>query len=136
APQDHAWTVRDFRFRDGTVLPELRIGYTTVGDPSGEPVLLLHGTTGSARSLLTPGFAGQLFGPGQPLDAARYFLVLPDAVGHGRSSKPSDGLRMGFPRYTYEDMVAAQHRLVTGHLGIRHLRAVIGHSMGGMHAWL
>src|SRR5262245_53797908 len=117
-------------------MPELRLHYTTVGEPSGEPVLMLHGTTGSGTSLLTPAFAGELFGPGQPLDATRYFIVLPDAIGHGKSSKPSDGLRTKFPRYNYDDMVAAQHRLVTEGLGLRHLRLVIGNSMGGMQTWM
>lgn len=136
APQRGEWTVRDFRFHTGQVLPELKLAYTTVGDPQGEPVLVLHGTAGSADSMLTPGFAGELFGPGQPLDARKYFIVLPDAIGAGRSSKPSDGLRTQFPAYNYDDMVAAQHRLVTEHLGIRHVRVIVGNSMGGMHAWL
>src|SRR5262249_19972021 len=102
----------------------------------GEPVLILHGTTGSGAGMLTGAFAGELFGAGQPLDASRYFIILPDAIGAGRSSKPSDGLRGKFPRYNYDDMVAAQHRLVTAGLGIRHRRAVIGNSMGGMQTWL
>jgi homoserine O-acetyltransferase len=97
---------------------------------------VLHGTAGSARSLLTPAFGGQLFGPGQPLDASRYFVIIPDALGAGRSAKPSDGLRAAFPRYNYDDMVLAQYRLVTEGLGIRRLRLVLGNSMGGMHAWL
>lgn len=136
APRRGEWTARDFAFHTGEVMPELRIAYTTVGAPSGEPVLALHGTTGSADSLLTPTFAGELFGPGQPLDASRYFIILPDAIGHGCSAKPSDGLRTGFPHYNYADMVAAQHRLITKHFGISRLRLLIGHSMGGMHAWL
>lgn len=136
APQRGEWVVDDFRFRTGQVLPALKLAWTTLGDPAGEPVLVLHGTNGSADSLLAPGFAGELFGPGQPLDARKYFIVLPDAIGTGRSSKPSDGLRTHFPAYDYEDMVAAQHRLVAEHLGIRHLLAVIGYSMGGMHTWL
>ena len=135
-PKEGVWTVRDFRFHSGEVLPELKLHYTTVGEPSGEPVLILHGTTGSARNMLTPGFAGELFGPGQPLDASRYFIILPDAIGTGKSSKPSDGLRMGFPKYNYDDMVDAQYRLLTEHLGVKHLRLVLGNSMGGMHAWL
>lgn len=110
--------------------------YTTLGNPAGDPVLILHGTTGSARSMLKANFAGELFGPGQPLDASRYFIILPDAIGTGKSSKPSDGLRMTFPRYNYEDMVRAQFRLVTEHLGIKHLRMVLGNSMGGMHVWM
>jgi homoserine O-acetyltransferase/O-succinyltransferase len=136
APQSGTWVARDFRFNTGEVLPELRIRYTTVGAPTGEPVIVLHGTTGSAASMLTPAFAGELFGPGQPLDARRHFIILPDALGAGRSAKPSDGLRAKFPRYNYDDMVLAQYRLVTEVLGIRHLRLVIGNSMGGMHTWL
>ena len=97
---------------------------------------MLHGTAGSRASMLTPAFAGELFGPGQPLDATKYFIIIPDAIGHGKSSKPSDGLRAKFPRYNYDDMVDAQYRLVTEGLGIRHLRLVIGNSMGGMHTWI
>jgi homoserine O-acetyltransferase len=136
APRDGVWVARDFRFHTGEVLPEVRLAYTTIGDPTGIPVLVLHGTAGSARSLLTPAFGGQLFGPGQPLDASRYFIILPDALGAGRSSKPSDGMRAAFPRYNYDDMVLAQYRLVTEGLGIRRLKLVLGNSMGGMHAWL
>jgi len=135
-PREGEWIARDFRFHTGKTLPELRLHYTTVGNPSGQPVLVLHGTTGSAASVLTPAFAGELFGPGQPLDAAKYFIVIPDALGHGKSSKPSDGMRTAFPRYNYEDMVLAHHRLLSEGLGIDHLRLVIGNSMGGMHAWL
>ncbi|MDO9707440.1 alpha/beta fold hydrolase [Paracraurococcus lichenis] len=136
APREGSWTARDFRFRTGETLPELRLGYVTIGEPTGKPVLVLHGTGGSARGLLTPAFAGELFGPGQPLDATRYYVIIPDALGAGRSAKPSDGLGAGFPRYTYADMVQAQHRLVTEGLGLRHLHLVLGNSMGGMHAWL
>jgi homoserine O-acetyltransferase/O-succinyltransferase len=136
APKEGDWTLRDFRFRSGEVIPELRIHYTTVGAPTGEPVLVLHGTTQSGTSMLGPAFGGELFGPGQPLDASRYYIILPDAIGHGKSSKPSDGLRAGFPKYTYEDMVDAQYRLVTEHLGLKHLRAVVGFSMGGMETWI
>ncbi|MFH6784771.1 MULTISPECIES: alpha/beta fold hydrolase [Methylobacterium] len=136
APREGDWTVKDFKFHTGEVLPELRLHYTTVGDPKGEPVVVLHGTTGSAASMLTPGFAGELFGPGQPLDAAKYYIVLPDAIGHGKSSKPSDGLRTRFPRYNYDDMAEAQYRLLKEHLGLKHVRLVIGNSMGGMHAWV
>jgi homoserine O-acetyltransferase len=136
APKEGSWVVRDFRFHTGEVLPELKLGYTTIGDPRGEPVVVLHGTTGSARSMLTPAFAGELFGPGQALDATRYYIVLPDTIGHGKSSKPSDGLRTKFPQYNYDDMVDAHHRLVTEHLGIRHARMVIGNSMGGMETWI
>jgi homoserine O-acetyltransferase len=136
APKQGTWVVRDFRFHTGEVLPELKLHYQTVGDPSGEPVLVLHGTTGSSNSMLTPAFGGELYGPGQPLDATRYFIILPDAIGTGRSSKPSDGLRTKFPKYNYDDMVEAQYRLVREHLGIKHLRLVIGNSMGGMQTWM
>jgi homoserine O-acetyltransferase len=135
-PAEGTWVVRDFRFHTGEVLPELRLHYTTVGSPTGEPVLILHGTTQSGTAMLTPTFAGELFGPGQPLDAARYYVILPDAIGTGKSSKPSDGLRASFPRYNYDDMVDAQYRLVKEHLGIAHLRMVLGNSMGGMHTWV
>ena len=118
APKEGHWVVRDFRFHTGEVLPELRLHYTTIGAPSGEPVLLLHGTTGSGAGLLGPAFGGELFGPGQPLDASRYYVILPDAIGHGKSSKPSDGLRTRFPRYNYDDMVAAHYRLLTEHLHV------------------
>jgi len=136
APQEGDWVARDFRFNTGETLPEVRIHYRTVGSPKGEPVLVLHGTTGSGLSMLTPGFAGELFGPGQPLDAARYYLILPDAIGHGKSSKPSDGMRTRFPRYSYDDMAELQYRLVTQGLGVHRLRLVIGNSMGGMETWL
>lgn len=136
APREAQWTARDFRFNTGEVLAELRINYTTIGAPTGEPMLLLHGTTQSGTSLLAPPFGGELFGPGQPLDANRYFLILPDAIGHGKSSKPSDGLRAAFPRYNYEDMVEAHHRLLTEHLKVRQLRLVLGVSMGGMETWI
>ncbi len=135
APKQGDFTLRDFRFASGETLPELRLHYVTIGEPTGEPVLILHGTAGSAASMLTPDFAGELFGPGQPLDASRYFVILPDAIGAGKSSKPSDGLRTRFPRYDYADMVEAQHRLVTEGLGIPRLRAIIGNSMGGMEVW-
>jgi len=136
APKEADWIARDFRFHTGEVMPELRIHYRTVGDPRGEPVLVLHGTAGSGATMTTPAFAGELFGAGQPLDASRYYIILPDAIGTGKSSKPSDGLRTKFPRYNYDDMVLAQHRLVTEGLGIRHLRLVIGNSMGGMQTWM
>lgn len=135
-PREVSWIVRDFRFHTGEVLPELRLHYTTVGAPTGEPVLILHGTTGSGTNMLTPAFAGELFGAGQPLDASGYFIILPDAIGTGKSSKPSDGLRASFPKYNYEDMVDAQYRLVTEHLGVRQLRLVLGNSMGGMQTWI
>ena len=135
-PAETDWIARDFRFHTGEVLPELRLHCTTVGDASGHPVLILHGTTGSGSGLLAPSFGGELFGPGQALDPSKYFIMLPDAIGHGKSSKPSDGMRAKFPRYNYDDMVAAQYRLVTECLGIRHLRLVLGNSMGGMHTWI
>src|SRR4029453_18943405 len=128
APKTGEWVAKDFKFHTGEVMPELRLAYTTVGDPTGQPVLMLHGTTGSAASMLTPAFAGELFGARQPLDAAKYFIILPAALGHGRSAKPSDGLRTKFPRYNYDDMVDAQYRLVNEGLGIKHLRLVMGNS--------
>ena len=118
------------------MLPELRIHYRTVGAPTGEPVLVLHGTTQSGAAMLAPTFGGELFGAGQPLDAKRYYIILPDSVGHGRSSKPSDGMRTKFPKYNYDDMVDAQYRLLTEHLNVRHLRLAIGNSMGGMQVWI
>jgi homoserine O-acetyltransferase len=136
APKEGSWVVRDFKFHSGEVLPEVRLHYTTVGDPAGEPVLILHGTNGSGAGMLNPGFAGELFGPGQPLDAKRYYIILPDAVGTGKSSKPSDGLRAKFPKYNYDDMVDGQYRLVREHLGVKHLRLVLGNSMGGMQTWI
>ena len=136
APKEGDWIVRDFRFHTGEVLPELRLHYTTVGDPSGMPVLILHGTNGSGNTMLNNNFAGELFGPGQLLDARSHFIILPDAIGTGKSSKPSDGLRTRFPHYGYEDMVQAEYRLLTEHLGIRHLRLVLGSSMGGMKTWM
>ena len=135
-PVQATWIARDFRFHSGEVMPELRLHYTTVGAPGGEPVLILHGTTGSGTGMLSPSFAGELFGPGQPLDASKHFIILPDAIGTGKSTKPSDGLRTAFPRYNYDDMVVAQYRLVTEGLGLRHLRLVLGNSMGGMQTWL
>ncbi len=136
APKQSEWVARDFKFHTGEVMPELRISYTTVGEPSGQPVLVLHGTTGSAGSMLNANFAGELFGAGQPLDATKYFIIIPDSVGHGKSAKPSDGLKAKFPKYNYDDMVDAQYRLLKEHLNVRHLRLIIGNSMGGMHAWI
>jgi homoserine O-acetyltransferase/O-succinyltransferase len=136
APHEADWIARDFRFNTGEVMSKVRLHYRTIGDPSGEPVLVLHGTTGTGASMLTPDFAGELFDPGQPLDTNKSFIILPDALGAGGSSKPSDGLRARFPAYNYDDMVLAQHRLLTEHLNIRHLRLLIGNSMGGMHAWI
>jgi homoserine O-acetyltransferase len=136
APKTGEWIAKDFKFHTGEVMPELRLAYTTVGDPSGQPVVVLHGTTGSATSMLTPAFAGELFGAGQPLDATRYYIIIPDSIGHGKSSKPSDGLKAKFPKYNYADMVDAQYRLVKEGLGINRVRLVIGNSMGGMHSWV
>jgi len=136
APKQGEWIARDFKFHTGDVMPELKLHYTTVGEPTGTPVVVLHGSGGSANSMLTPAFAGELFGAGQPLDATKYYIIIPDGLGHGRSSKPSDGLKTKFPQYDYADMVDAQHRLLSEGLGIRHVRLIIGNSMGGMHAWL
>ncbi len=136
AAKEGSWSARDFKLQNGQTLPEVRLHYRTIGAPTGEPVLVLHGTSGSGASMLTPAFAGELFGAGQPLDASRYYIILPDALGTGNSTRPSDGLRAKFPAYDYNDMVAAQYRLVTEGLGIKHLRLVIGNSMGGMQAWL
>jgi homoserine O-acetyltransferase/O-succinyltransferase len=136
APKEGDWVANDFKFHTGEVMPELKLHYTTVGEPNGQPVLVLHGSGGSAASMLTPSFAGELFGPGQPLDASKYYIVIPDGIGHGKSSKPSDGMKTAFPKYDYEDMVDAQYRLVNEGLGIKHLRLVIGNSMGGMHSWV
>lgn len=136
APREASWVARDFRFHTGEVMAELKLHYRTIGDPSGEPVVILHGTAGSGANMLGAGFGGQLFGPGQPLDAARHFIILPDALGAGGSAKPSDGLRATFPRYNYDDMVHAQHRLLTEGLGLRRVRMILGNSMGGMHVWV
>ncbi len=135
-PRQGDFIAHDFKFHSGEVMAELKLHYTTVGEPTGQPVLVLHGTSGSAASMLTPAFAGELFGAGQPLDASKYFIIIPDGIGHGKSSKPSDGMKTAFPNYDYDDMVEAQFRLVKEGLGIKHLRLVIGNSMGGMHAWL
>jgi homoserine O-acetyltransferase/O-succinyltransferase len=136
APKEGNFIIKDFKFHTGQVMPELRIHYVTVGNPGGEPVLMLHGTTGSTASMLTPAFAGELYGPGQALDASRYYIIIPDAIGTGKSTKPSDGLRTNFPQYNYDDMVEAQYRLVKEGLGIKHLRLVMGNSMGGMQTWM
>jgi homoserine O-acetyltransferase len=143
APKEGDFVIRDFRFRSGQTLPDLRLHYRTFGSPQRDAqgrvnnaVLILHGTTGSGTQFLRAEFAGELFGPGQLLDVSRYYLVIPDNIGHGQSSRPSDGLRAGFPKYSYHDMVAAQHRLLTEGLRVERLRLIIGTSMGGMHAWL
>jgi homoserine O-acetyltransferase len=134
-PRQGDFTVRDFRYHTGEVTA-LRQHYTTLGDAKNPAVLVLHGTNGTGDGMLNAGFGGALFGTGEPLDAAKYFIILPDTIGAGKSSKPSDGLRQKFPRYTYDDMVAAQYRLLTEHLGVKHLRLVTGNSMGGMLTWV
>ena len=136
APKEGSWVARDFRFHTGEVMPELRIFYRTVGELTGAPVLILPAAGGSGAGFLNANFGGELFGPGQPLDAAKYFIILPDTVGGGKSSKPSDGLRTKFPRYNFDDTVSAQYRLVTEGLGVRHLRLVMGTSTGGMQTWI
>lgn len=136
-PQEGSWVARDFKFHTGEVMPEVTLHYRTIGSPSNEAVLVLHGTAGSGARMLTRNFAGELFGPGQPFDANKYFIILPDALGTGKSTRPSSsGLRMKFPKYNYDDMVQAQYRLVTEGLGVKHLRLVIGNSMGGMQTWV
>jgi homoserine O-acetyltransferase/O-succinyltransferase len=145
-PSEGTHVIRDFRFNSGESMPELRMHYHTIGKPQRDErgvvrnaVLILHGTGGDAGQFLgrgAPLFAAELFGAGQPLDATRYYIVIPDNIGHGRSSKPSDGLRAKFPRYGYRDMIEAQRRLLIDGLGVNHLRLVLGTSMGGMHTWL
>jgi homoserine O-acetyltransferase len=130
------FVLKDFTFHDGSKLPALSMHYITLGDPKSPAVLVLHGTGGNGASLLSPDFGGALFGPGQPLDAGKYFIILPDMIGAGKSSKPSDGLRMRFPHYNYDDMVLATYRLLTEGLKIKHLRLVTGNSMGGMLTWV
>ncbi len=126
----------NFTFRDGSKIAALSMHYITLGDPKSPAVLVLHGTSGNGAGLLSKDFGGELFGPGQPLDAAKYFIILPDMIGTGKSSKPSDGLKMKFPRYTYDDMVASTHRLLSEGLKVKHLRLVVGQSMGGMLTWV
>jgi homoserine O-acetyltransferase len=137
------YRIKDFRFADGETMPELKLHYTTLGaakkNAAGEitnAVVLLHGTSGSSKNWLLPSLANELFEKGQPLDTAEFFIILPDAIGVGGSSKPSDGLRAKFPHYRYRDIVEAEHRLVTEALGIKHLRLVMGSSMGGMQTWM
>ena len=137
------FVIRNFRFNSGETLPELRIHYRTVGAPQKNAqgivtnaVLVMHGTGGTGAQFVGRTFAGELFMPGQPLDATRYYIILPDDMGHGKSSKPSDGLRAKFPKYGYQDMLTAEHALLTDGLGVNHLRLVMGTSMGGMHTWL
>src|SRR5213080_5563524 len=143
APAESDYTIRDFRFTSGETLPELHLHYRTLGkadkDAQGKTtnaVLIMHGTTGSGPQFIRPEFAGELFGKDQPLDATKFFIVLPDGIGHGKSSKPSDGMHARFPHYGYLDMVEAQYRLLTEGLGVNHARLVMGTSMGGMHTWL
>ena len=142
-PTESDYTIRDFKFASGETLPELRVHYRTLGKPEKDAqgkttnaVLIMHGTTGSGAQFIRPEFAGELFGKDQPLDATKFFIVLPDGIGHGKSSKPSDGMRAKFPRYGYIDMVEADYRLLTEGLGVDHARLVMGTSMGGMHTWL
>jgi homoserine O-acetyltransferase len=142
-PTQGDYTIRDFHFRDGQTLPELRMHYRTLGESKRDgqgvvrnAVLIMHGTTGSGAQFIRPEFAGELFGKDQLLDAQRYFVILPDDIGHGHSSKPSDGLHAKFPNYGYLDMIEAEYRLVTEGLKVNHLRLVMGTSMGGMHTWL
>jgi homoserine O-acetyltransferase len=136
APKEGDWVAPSFQFHTGETLQNVKLHYITVGNPAGEPVLVLHGTAGSGGSMLTPAFAGELFGPGQPLDASKYFIILPDALGAGTSSRPSEGLGPKYPKYDYTDMVTAQYRLVTEGLGVKHVRLVMGNSMGGMQTWM
>lgn len=137
------FVIRDFHFKSGETLPELRIHYTTLGTPhrnaKGEidnAVMVLHGTGGSGKNFLVPQFADELYAPGQPFDITRMYVILPDNIGHGASSRPSDGLRMAFPHYDYSDMVEAQRRLLVDHLGVNHLQVILGTSMGCMHAFV
>jgi homoserine O-acetyltransferase len=143
APTENDYVIRDFKFASGETLPELRIHYRVLGTPTRDEkgvvrnaVLITHGTTGSGAQFIRPEFAGELFGAGQPLDAAKFFIILPDGIGHGKSSKPSDGLHAKFPRYGYRDMVEAQFRLLSDGLDVNHARLIMGTSMGGMHTWL
>lgn len=137
APVEHDFVVRDVHFRSGETLPVVRIHYATIGTKRpGNAVLLLHGTGGSLHQFLNGHFAGVLFAPGGVLDAARYFIIIPDNIGHGQSTRPSEGLHQKFPHYDYDDMIELQHRLVTEELGIDHLFLVMGTSMGGMHTWM
>lgn len=143
APAEGEYVVKNFMFESKETLPELTLHYATLGKPETgkdglvkNAVLIMHGTTGSHDNFLNDRFAGYLFGPGQLLDAAKYYIILPDAIGHGKSSRPSDGLHMKFPKYTYNDMVKAQYLLIMDHLGVNHLRLVMGTSMGAMHTWV
>jgi len=142
-PDQGTFVVKDFQFKSGEKLPEVKLHYYTLGAPKKDAsdtvrnaVIILHGTGGSGRQFLSANFAGVLFGPGQLLDASKYFIILPDNIGHGQSSRPSDSLHMRFPHYEYDDMIELQYRLLTQGLGVNHLRLVMGTSMGGMHTWL
>ena len=142
-PEEHDFVTRNFKFRDGESLPEVKIHYSTYGKPQTDAqgrttnaVLILHGTGGTGKQFVRPSFAGVLFGPGQLLDTSKYFVILPDNVGHGQSSKPTDGLHAKFPHYDYDDMVALQHLMLTEGLHVNHLRLVMGTSMGCMHSWV
>jgi homoserine O-acetyltransferase len=142
-PNEADYTIPDFKFTSGETLPELRLHYRTLGKPEKDaqgkttnPVLIMHGTTGSGAQFIRPEFAGELFGKDQPLNATKFFIILPDAIGHGKSSKPSDNMHAKFPRYGYIDMVEAQYRLLTEGLSVNHARLIMGTSMGGMHTWL
>jgi homoserine O-acetyltransferase len=143
APKEADWIARDVKFASGETMAEVRIHYRTLGAPQRDAagvvrnaVLILHGTGGSSTQFLQPQFADEMFGPGQPLDVTKYFLIIPDDFGHGHSSRPEDGARMKFPHYNYEDMVGLEHRLVAEALKVNHLRLVMGTSMGGMHTWM
>jgi homoserine O-acetyltransferase/O-succinyltransferase len=137
APKEADFVIHDFRFNSGEKLAELKLHYTTIGTPQADnAVLIVHGTGGTGKAFLSEQFAGVLFGPGQLLDATRYFIILPDGIGHGKSSKPSDGLGDKFPRYDYDDMVTADYRTITEGLGVKHMRLVMGTSMGGMQTWM
>jgi homoserine O-acetyltransferase len=143
APNDDDFIAHNFKFTSGETMPELRLHYRTLGKPvrdakgvTQNAVVIMHGTTGSGAQFIRPEFAGELFGPGQPLDTTKFFIVLPDDIGHGKSSKPSDGMHAKFPRYGYRDMVEAEYRLLTEGLGVNHARLIMGTSMGGMHTWL
>ena len=143
APNDADFIAHNFKFTSGETMSELRLHYRTLGKPvrdakgvTQNAVVIMHGTTGSGAQFIRPEFAGELFGPGQPLDTTKFFIVLPDGIGHGKSSKPSDGMHAKFPSYGYRDMVEAEYRLLTEGLGVNHARLVMGTSMGGMHTWL
>jgi homoserine O-acetyltransferase len=142
-PKEGDYVSHDVHFKSGETLPELRMHYATFGSPVRDAngkvtnaVLLLHGTSGTGGQFLVPEFVGVLLGPGQLLDITRYYIILPDSIGHGKSSKPSDGMHAHFPQYDYDDMVASQHELLEKGLGVNHLRLILGASMGCMHSWV